>query len=235
MKGNIYLIPCPLGETPVTRDIPDVVFEAVKNIRHFIVERERSARRFLKHMQLPYPISEAVLYELDKHNPGQHLKNFIAPALEGEHIGVISEAGCPAVADPGALVIRLAHQLGLKVIPLTGPSSILLALMGSGLNGQNFSFNGYLPIEKAQRSKKLRELENRIVREDQTQLFMDTPFRNNQLLQELILNCSPALHLCIATELTLPGEVITTKTLAEWKKHPPELHKKLVMFVMGKG
>lgn len=234
MKAKLYLLPCPLGDVDPSRDVSKAVYEAAQQLRHFVVEREKTARRFLKQLDLPYPISEAQLYEIDKHNANQDLNQLIAPLLNGQSMGLISEAGCPAVADPGAEIVKIAQQKGISVVPLVGPSSILLALMAAGFNGQSFAFNGYLPIDKNERSKKIKQLEHRVLVENQTQLFMDTPFRNEQLLDDLILNCKPSTMLCIAMDISLENESIKTNTLAYWSKNKPKLHKHLVMFVLGK-
>ncbi len=234
MKAKLYLLPCPLGDISPDNDISQRVFKTAQMLRHFVVEREKTARRFLKQLNLPYPISEAQLFEIDKHNAKQNLSELIAPLLNGHSMGLISEAGCPAIADPGAEIVKLAQQKGFEVVPLVGPSSILLALMGSGFNGQSFAFNGYLPIDKSERSKKLKQLEHRVLIENQSQLFMDTPFRNNQLLDDLIQCCNASTQLCIAIDITLDSESINTQTLAYWAKNKPNLHKRLVMFVLGK-
>lgn len=234
MKGKLYLIPCTLGDTPPENDIPDSVRSQVQHLRHFIVEKESTARRYIKKLLPSYPIQEAVLYPIDKHQPGQDYRKMLDAAENGHDMGLLSEAGCPCIADPGSEIVRLAQDSGITVKPLTGPSSILLSLMASGLNGQNFAFNGYLPFDKQARQKKLRELENKILREDQTQLFMDTPFRNNQLLSEVVQTCRPDLRLCIATDITLQQEKITTRSVAEWRQRLPDLHKRPVMFALGR-
>jgi len=232
MKGKLYLIPCTLGPVSPSRDIPLRVAEITRSLKHFIVEDERSARRYIKALLPDYPISEATLYLLDKHNPQNNQKSFIKPLTEGISMGLLSEAGCPAIADPGEEIVALAQQSNITVVPLVGPSSILLTLMASGLNGENFAFTGYLPIDKSARNTRLKDLELKALK-GQTQLFMDTPFRNNQLLNDILTHCQPTLRLCIGTNLTLDNERITTKTLAEWKKHVPDLHKQLVMFALG--
>ncbi|MES2627807.1 MAG: SAM-dependent methyltransferase [Bacteroidota bacterium] len=233
MKGKLYLIPCSLGGTP-SADLGPRVADTIASLSHFIVENERSARRFIKALLPSYPIADATLYLIDKHNVQANIKTFLDPCESGISVGLLSEAGCPAIADPGEEVVELAHQKNIIVVPLVGPSSILLTLMGSGLNGENFAFSGYLPIDKSARVKKIKELEQKALKENQTQLFMDTPFRNNQLLEDVLLNCSPALRVCIGTDLTLDSERINTRTVAEWKKNTPDLHKRLVMFGMGR-
>ncbi len=234
MKGKLYLLPCTLGGENTASDLSGRVPETISSLSHFIVENERSARRFIKSLLPSYPISEATLFLIDKHNVQKDLSSFLKPCDDGHSIGLLSEAGCPAIADPGEEVVRIAHEKGIQVVPLVGPSSILLTIMASGLNGENFAFNAYLPIDKTARAKKIKELEQKAILENQTQLFMDTPFRNNQLLEDVLLNCSPSLQLCIATDLTLPSEKINTKPLSAWKSKKPELHKKLVMFALGK-
>lgn len=233
MKGKLYLIPCTLGGENPSADLSGRVGETISTLNYFIVENERSARRFIKALLPSYPISEATLFLIDKHNVQKDLAAFLKPAELGHSIGLLSEAGCPAIADPGEEVVKLAHEAGIQVIPLVGPSSILLTIMSSGLNGENFAFNGYLPIDKTARIKKLKELEQKVVRENQTQLFMDTPFRNNQLLEDVLVTCAGNLQLCIATDLTLETENIKTKSLSTWKQKKPELHKKLVMYALG--
>lgn len=234
MKGKLYLLPCTLGGEVPAADLSGRVGETIASLSHFIVENERSARRFIKSLLPSYPISEATLYLIDKHNVQKDLASFLKPCESGVSVGLLTEAGCPAIADPGEEVVRIAHEKGIQVVPLVGPSSILLTIMASGLNGENFAFNAYLPIDKNARIKRLKDLEHKALKENQTQLFMDTPFRNNQLLEDVLTNCSPSLQLCIATDLTLPTEKIYTKSLAQWKSKKPELHKKLVMFALGK-
>ncbi len=233
MKGKLYLIPCTLGDVSPANDVSARATEVTNSLKHFIVEDERSARRFIKALIPTYPISEATLYLLDKHDVNANLQQFVAPLLNGISMGLISEAGCPAIADPGEEVVAIAQEKGITVVPLVGPSSILLTLMASGLNGENFAFSGYLPIDKTARASKIKDLEQKVLKGNQTQLFMDTPFRNNQLLADVLTNCSGKLKLCIGTNLTLANEKISTKTVADWKKQSPDLHKQLVMFALG--
>lgn len=233
MKGKLYLIPCSIGGEKVSEEVNQRVVHTLSSLRHFIVENERSARRFIRALIPDFPIDDSQFKLIDKHNLPSEYSSFLKPCKEGNSVGLISEAGCPAIADPGEEIVAAAHHLKITVVPLVGPSSILLTVMGSGLNGENFAFNGYLPIDKVARARKLKQLEHKVIHEKQTQLFMDTPFRNNQLLHDVLTTCQDTLKLCIATDLTLPSEHIGTVTLAEWKQIKPDLHKRLVMFALG--
>lgn len=239
MIPALYLLPVPLGDTPVTQVLPAPNLELLSSLRHYIVEDVRSARRFLKKADPAIDIDSLTFYSLDKHTREQHpeiLPSYLRPlAEEGQPMGLLSEAGCPAVADPGADIVALAQQQGLRVVPLVGPSSILLGLMASGFNGQSFAFHGYLPIDPAERTRTLRQLEARAYAENQTQLFIETPFRNDRLLQEIIATCRPQTRLCIAAELTCPGEEVRTRTLAQWKSHLPHLAKRPTLFLLYKA
>lgn len=221
MQPALYLIPVTLGETPVEQVLPSYNKDIILGIRHFIVEEVRTARRFLKQVEKSIDIDSLHFYPMGKHADEALFSRYLAPLREGQSVGVISEAGCPAVADPGANIVGIAQREGLKVVPLVGPSSILLAVMGSGFNGQSFAFHGYLPIEPAARAKKLKQLEARAHAEDQTQLFIETPFRNGKLLKDIFAACSPKTRLCIAAGLTTEHEYLRTKTIKEWKSVPP--------------
>lgn len=231
----LYLIPVLLGDTPVERVIPPRNKEVILRIRHFIVEDVRSARRFLKKIDRQFDIDGCEFFTLNEHTPPHEVEGFLRPLQSGHPMGVISEAGCPAIADPGADVVAMAQRKNLKVIPLVGPSSILLALMASGFNGQSFAFNGYLPIEPAARARKLKEMELRIYGEHQTQLFIETPYRNNRLLSDIMQLLRPQTKLCIASNVTCDDERIVTKTLKEWKSlGMPDLSKIPCLFLLYK-
>ncbi len=226
----VYLIPAPLDEESV-QVIPAYVLEAVKQCNVFFVENDRTARRYLKKLDKTLVIDDYDWIVI--HKAEAQVKNQLMQKLKaGKTIGIISEAGCPGIADPGQILIETAHQQGATIKPLVGPSSILLALMGSGMNGQQFSFVGYLPIEEPQRKRKLNQLEELSARQQSTQVFIETPYRNNQLLETILKTCKPQTRICIAANLTAANEVIQTKTVAEWKKQIPDLHKIPVIFCL---
>ena len=228
----LYLIPVLLGDTSVERVLPAYNQEVVHGIRHFIVEDVRSARRFLKKVDKDFDIDGSQFYLLNKHTSPEEISGYLKPLEEGHSMGVISEAGCPAVADPGADVVALAQRKHLKVIPLVGPSSIILSVMGSGFNGQSFAFNGYLPIEAADRAKRLKLLEQRAYTEQQTQIFIETPYRNNRLVEDILATCRPQTRLCIASNITCEEEYIVTRTLKEWRGNVPDLSKQPCIFLI---
>ena len=234
METALYLLPVTLGDTPVEQVLPAYNKEIILGIKHFIVEDVRSARRFLKKVEASINIDELTFYPLNKHTSPDDLSGYLKPLQEGHSMGVISEAGCPAVADPGADVVAIAQRKNLKVVPLVGPSSIILSVMGSGFNGQSFAFHGYLPIEAADRIKRLKELEGRIYSENQTQLFIETPYRNNKMMEDIVKTCRPQTKLCIAANITCEGEYIHTKTIREWKGHLPDLTKVPCIFLIYK-
>lgn len=234
METALYLLPVTLGDTPVEQVLPAYNKEIILGIKHFIVEDVRSARRFLKKVEASINIDELTFYPLNKHTSPDDLSGYLKPLQEGHSMGVISEAGCPAVADPGADVVAIAQRKSLKVVPLVGPSSIILSVMGSGFNGQSFAFHGYLPIEAADRIKRLKELEGRIYSENQTQLFIETPYRNNKMMEDILKTCRPQTKLCIAANITCEGEYIHTKTIREWKGHLPDLTKVPCIFLIYK-
>lgn len=234
METALYLLPVTLGDTPVEQVLPAYNKEIILGIKHFIVEDVRSARRFLKKVEASINIDELTFYPLNKHTSPDDLSGYLKPLQEGHSMGVISEAGCPAVADPGADVVAMAQRKNLKVVPLVGPSSIILSVMGSGFNGQSFAFHGYLPIEAADRIKRLKELEGRIYSENQTQLFIETPYRNNKMMEDIVKTCRPQTKLCIAANITCEGEYIHTKTIREWKGHLPDLTKMPCIFLIYK-
>lgn len=232
MDAALYLIPVTLGDTSIEAVLPPYNKEVIINIRHFIVEDVRTARRFLKKVEKSIDIDSLTFYPLNKHTSPDDISGYLNPLLAGNPVGVISEAGCPAIADPGADVVAIAQRKGLKVVPLVGPSSILLAVMASGFNGQSFAFHGYLPIEAGERAKKLKMLEQRVYSEDQTQLFIETPYRNNKMLDDILQHCRPQTKVCIAADLTCEGEFIRTKTVKEWQKKKPDLSKIPCIFLL---
>lgn len=233
MTPALYLIPVTLGATPIDKVLPAYNREVILGIRHFIVEEIRTARRFLKAVERSIDIDSLTFYEMGKHADVNRFSQFLAPLRKGESVGVISEAGCPAVADPGADIVAIAQREGLAVVPLVGPSSILLSVMASGFNGQSFAFHGYLPIDSAQRSKRLKQLEARARSEKQTQLFIETPYRNAKLFADILAACSPQTRLCVAAGLTTDAEYIRTRTLKEWKqKGLPDLGKTPAIFLI---
>jgi 16S rRNA (cytidine1402-2'-O)-methyltransferase len=232
-KGNLYLIPTPLGETGFDAGMPAFNLQILLGIDTFIVEELRTARRFLRKAGYTKDFEEVTFHLLNEHTPDHEASGMLECSLAGKHVGLLSEAGLPCIADPGNIVVRLAHRKGIRVIPLTGPSSIMLALMASGLNGQNFVFHGYLPVKPDERTKVLRELEHAASKGNQTQIFIETPYRNLQMLESIVKVCHPSLTLCIAADLTLETEWIRSLTLNEWKKQKPELHKRPAVFLLG--
>lgn len=232
-SGTLYLIPTPLGEAEPLATLPPATLATLRTLEHFVVEEERSARRFLGTAQHPKPIRELQLATLNEHTQPKDIPALLQPLLDGKDVGLLSEAGCPAVADPGAQLVALAHAHGITVKPLVGPSSLLLALMASGLEGQRFCFHGYLPVEKNARQQRLRELEKQSRQQNATQLFIETPYRNGHLLDDLLAVCAPTTRLCIAQNLTQPNEQVITRPVSAWKKKPlPDLHKQPAVFLM---
>jgi len=226
------MIPTVLAENTAHWVISPQVKEVIANTKIFLVENPRSARRYISSLKLGITIEELQFEVLDKDTPPEQVSRLMMPLLNGADIGVISEAGCPGIADPGALAVAYAHQKGIQVVPISGPSSMFLALMGSGFSGQSFAFHGYLPIDKKERAAALKKLEQESVREKRAQLFMETPFRNNQLLADALASLSPQTKLCIAKNLTAADELIQTKTIADWKNHPLDLHKIPTVFIL---
>jgi 16S rRNA (cytidine1402-2'-O)-methyltransferase len=231
VNGRIYLIPVTLGGDDFLQVIPEKVISLTRQLRYFIVEDVRSARRFLRLIDKEFPINDSVFFELNEHTGEADIAHFLEPVSRGSDIGVLSEAGLPGIADPGSRIIALAHQNRITVTPLSGPSSILMALISSGLNGQNFTFNGYLPIKPEERSAKLRELEKKSW-EGFAQIFMETPYRNQKMLESILATCHGNTMLCIAADITLPTESIRTMRISEWKRDLPLLNDRLVVFVM---
>jgi 16S rRNA (cytidine1402-2'-O)-methyltransferase len=233
--GTLYLIPTVLSDSaPLENVLPSGNAAVVVRLKHFIVENVRTARRFLKRVDREIDIDSLTFYELNQHTDAVQIGSFVQPLQQGFDMGVISEAGCPAVADPGADVVAVAQKMGARVVPMVGPSSILMSLMASGFNGQSFAFNGYLPIEKNERTQALRKLEQRIYAENQTQIFIETPYRNQQMVEELCRTLRPQAKLCIARDITGDGENIRTRALAEWKKSLPEIGKVPCIFLIFK-
>ena len=235
METALYLLPVTLGDTAIDKVLPAYNAGIIREIKHFIVEDVRSARRFLKKVDREIDIDTLSFYPLNKHTSPEDISGYLNPLAEGHSMGVISEAGCPAVADPGADVVAIAQRRNLKVVPLVGPSSIILSVMASGFNGQSFAFHGYLPIEPNERSKRLKELEGRIYSEHQTQLFIETPYRNHKMLDDILKACRPQTQLCIAANITCEGEYIKTRTVREWKGTAlPDLSKIPCIFLLYK-
>ena len=231
---TLYLIPTSLGECSFDKILPAQNTQIVTDLRHFVVEDVRTARRFLKKANPAIEINDLTFYVLNQHTTPEELSSFLSPMFAGHDLGVLSEAGCPAIADPGADVVAMAQKNNFTVVPLVGPSSILLSLMASGFNGQSFAFVGYLPIQPADRAKMLRKLENRAYTEDQSQIFIETPYRNMKMLEEILQVCQPNTRLCIAVDITLETELIKTKTVKEWKTQLPDLSKRPCIFLIYK-
>ena len=234
MKGTLYLVPNTLGNPDTSVTIPAGITTMVNSIEVYIVEDLRNARRYLKNLNRSIDIDRLTFHELNEHTPLEEVPTFLKQAEKGKDIAIISEAGVPGVADPGAAVVRIAHEKGIRVVPLTGPSSILLSLMASGLNGQSFCFHGYLPIKRPDRIRKIREIEQSALRKNETQLFIEAPYRNDGLLSDILECCSASTLLCIAADITLKSEFIFTRTVAEWLTKKPALHKRPVIFLLGK-
>ena len=232
-KGKLFLIPTTLGEGNENRNLPPSVLESIININIFIAENIRTTRRYIKKINKNKDIDNTIFYSYGKHNSLDLQEDFLSHIYQGNDVGIISEAGLPCVADPGSKIVEFAHQYQIEVIPITGPSSILLALIASGFNGQNFAFNGYLPIDKKERNKKIKDLENLCKRHGQTQIFMETPYRNLQLFESIIKTCLKSTKLCIASDITLPSENIKTKTIEEWRSIKPEINKRPSIFLIS--
>lgn len=233
-KGTLYLIPVPLSEESVYQSNTPYLIDTINSINEYIVENEKTARKFLKLAGIKIPQNDLIIHDYGKHaREKQDMREFFVGLLTGKSVGLMSEAGCPGVADPGADVVAYAHRLGIKVVPLVGPSSILLALMASGFSGQRFAFQGYLPIDKIERVRKIKELEHQAHREKQTQIFIETPFRNNTLLADLLKTCRDNTKICIASEITGPEEFISTRTVAEWKTRKDNFHKRPTIFLLS--
>ena len=233
ISGRLLLIPVPLGASPPECVLPSPVIELAKNLKHFVAENAKSARIFLKALPSNMILQEITIRELNEHTPRHALEALLDPLLDGFDVGLISEAGCPAVADPGSHLVTLAYAKGIKVIPMVGPSSILLALMSSGLSGQSFEFHGYLPAKPTELQKQLKILEKESRHSGKTQIFIETPYRNRQMLETLLSHCDANTRICVATNLTLDNETIGTYTVSEWKrKVPPEIDRQPTVFLM---
>lgn len=232
--AKLYMIPTTLGDTTIERVLPPDLTELISSLSVFIVENIRTARRFLKKVNPTIVIDDLTFFELNQHTEKKEIIRFLEPHQKGLDIGVISEAGCPGIADPGAEVVRIAHTKNIQVVPLVGPSSILLALMASGMSGQNFAFNGYLPIKNPEKLQHIKLLEKRMQTEGQTQIFIEAPYRNAQLLASLLQHCEAETMLCIAVDITLETEFILTKPVSYWKSHLPEIQKRPAIFMIGK-
>lgn len=233
METALYLIPCTLGDTPIEQILPTYNTEVVRQIRHFIVEEIRTARRFLRRVDREFPIDDCTFYEMGKHADEGRYTSYLQPISDGHPVGVISEAGCPAVADPGADIVCIAQRRGIRVVPLVGPNSMIMAVMASGLNGQSFAFNGYLPIDDGERAQRLKSLEQRAQRERQTQLFIETPYRNRKMFDTLTRTLNPKTRLCIAAGITTQEEWIHTHTIGEWRTLSlPDLSKVPAIFLV---
>ena len=237
--GKLYLIPITLsnpGETTVVPEdvLPQTIKRTIDFVDYYIVENEKTARKFIKSIHPEKKQPDLKISVLNKHTDFAEHNEFIQPLLRGENIGLMSESGCPGVADPGAVIVKLAHEKGIQVVPLVGPSSILLALMASGMNGQSFAFNGYLPIDKNDKKQALKNFERLSQDKNQSQLFIETPYRNNKLMEDLLQILQPSTYLCVACDITLPTEYIKTKTVNEWKKEKADLHNRPCIFIIHK-
>ncbi|MDB4738139.1 SAM-dependent methyltransferase [Flavobacteriaceae bacterium] len=233
-KGVLYLIPSPLGQNAPMEVLPLTVRKVIEELTHFIVENEKDARAFIKRISPKKNQSTLKLFPLNKFTLPEEILTYLDPIEEGITMGVISDAGCPGVADPGAEIVKMAHRKKITIHPLVGPSSILLAIMGSGLNGQNFAFNGYLPIDKAKRQKEIKKLEKKSFDFNQSQLFIETPYRNDQMLQDLLKSLDRNTEVCVACDLTLPTQFIKTLSVKEWKKLNLTFHKRPAIFIIHK-
>lgn len=234
-KPSLYLIPVTLGDTPVDSVLPAANADIVSRLKYFVVENVRSARRFLKKCNPGTDIDSLTFFELNTHTRKEEISGFLQPMDDGHDMGVISEAGCPAIADPGADVAAMAQRKGFRVVPLVGPSSILMALMASGFNGQSFAFHGYLPIEQPERIRKIKQLELRAYDENQSQIFIETPYRNQKLAEDILQHCRGVSQLCLAMNITCADEYIVARSVQAWKNKLPEMHKKPCVFILYRG
>jgi 16S rRNA (cytidine1402-2'-O)-methyltransferase len=232
MSAILYLIPTTLGESPIERVLPAEVCEIIRSLTYFVVENERTARRFLKRVDAAIDINALQMSVLDKDTPAIQKAALLKPLLDGQSIGIMSEAGCPGIADPGAELVELAHQKQIRIVPLVGPSSILLAMMASGMNGQSFAFNGYLPVKRNEKDEAVRRYELRSIKERQSQVFIEAPYRNLQLFDDLMVMLKPNTRLCIACDITLDTEMIITRTVAQWKGKVPDIQKRPAIFII---
>jgi 16S rRNA (cytidine1402-2'-O)-methyltransferase len=235
VAGILYLIPTPLGDIPVDQALPEETRRIAAGLNTFVVEHPKTARAFLKQLGTRVPLQQLTLLPLNEHTRPEELNTLLGPLLAGQDVGLLSEAGCPAVADPGADLVRLAHQRGIRVRPLVGPSSILLALMGSGLVGQRFAFHGYLPAKVDERGQALKDLERRAEKEDAAQVFIETPYRNRQMLESILATCRPDTWLSVACELTTLQEEIVSRRVEDWRRDPPDLERRPAVFLLWRG
>lgn len=233
-KGTLFLIPVPLAEDSADKVLTNYQSNLINNISAYIVENEKTARFWLKNMGLKIPQSDLLIHVYGKHSEKVDIRSYFTELESGQDVGLMSEAGCPAVADPGSDIVAEAHRRGIKVVPMVGPSSILLALMASGFNGQSFTFHGYLPIDKIQRSRRIKELENIADRQNQTQIFIETPFRNNQILDDILKTCNPRTRLCVACDITAEDEQIISQPIEQWRKRKTDFHKRPAIFLISK-
>ncbi len=231
--GTLFLIPVPLGPTAPADSLPTPVLSTIRPLKHFVVEQAKTARAFLKAAGTDVPLQELLLEELNEHTRPEALDRLLAPLRAGHDVGLLSEAGCPAVADPGANLVDLAQRENIRVVPLIGPSSILMALMASGLNGQRFAFQGYLPAKEVERTKTLRDLESESRKRQQTQIFIETPYRNRQMFDSVLQSCNPTTRFTVATDLTQPNEFVLTRSVRDWKKQtPPDIERRPTVFLL---
>ena len=233
-NGKLYLIPTTLGDGHALDVLPQSIYKAIELIDIFIVENEKSARKFIKTTNPAKVQANLQLFLLNKHTELSAHQKMLQPCLEGKIVGLMSEAGCPAIADPGAVIVKLAHEKNIQVLPLVGPSSILLAMMASGMNGQNFAFNGYIPIDKSEKKAVLKNFEKLSQDKNQSQIFMETPYRNNKMLEDILQALQPNTHLCVASDISLPTEYIKTMRVMDWKKATVDLHNKPTIFIVHK-
>jgi len=234
MSAPLYLLPSPLGEADFSLLFPPFNLEIINNIDHYIVEELRTARRLLRKMNIKKSIEELSFSLLNEHTKNANLNEYLMPCLEGKNMGLLSEAGTPCIADPGSSIVAKAHQLGIEVIPLIGPNSIMLALMASGFNGQHFTFNGYLPIDRQKRESEIRFLETLLKKNGYTQIFIETPYRNNHVLDSILTICAPETQLCIACNLATSEQWVKSQSVSRWRKEKIDLYKKPVVFLLGR-
>jgi 16S rRNA (cytidine1402-2'-O)-methyltransferase len=234
VNGKIFLIPVTLGGSNFRQVVPEQVIQLTTSLRFFVVENIRSARRYLRLIDKNFPIEESVFFELNEHTSDSEIVSLLEPAMNGNDIGLMSEAGLPGIADPGATLLKAAHRRDIRIIPHSGPSSIILALIASGLNGQNFTFNGYLPVKPAERNARLKEIES-ISKKGETQIFMETPYRAQKMFESVLRACHTNTYLCVAADITLPTEFIRTKRISDWKKETLSLNDRLVIFIIQAG
>jgi 16S rRNA (cytidine1402-2'-O)-methyltransferase len=234
--GRLYLIPNLLGIVPPAKVLPQGTIDVVQRISHFVVETPKAARQFLKTLSPERPVQSLALSTLDEHTPASRVEGLLAPVFAAHHLGLISDAGCPGIADPGTALVAAAHRAGIRVVPLVGPSAVLLALMASGMNGQAFAFHGYLPAKPGSRERTLRELDDAVGRNGATQIFIETPYRNEALVEALLATCRPTTRLCAAVDLTLPTEEIVSGSVASWRKRSrPALARRPAIFLLGQA